>query len=264
MSLETAFQQLGQWMENFSLQYGYFGVFLMSLLGSMSIIFPIPYTVILFTLGSLEMFNPILLAMACGVGSAIGEFSGYLLGLGGSKIIGEQSRRKMELFLKLFERFGSVAVFLFALTPLPDDLLFIPLGMMRYSFLKAFIPAMLGKICMSLIIVYSARFTIQIIQQIFGVESDWMSAIISMIIAIVLLMIILVLMLKIDWERALQKHANNITENAAVKTSIEKHELNNEKQVLMYPFHVLGNVNRDWSKVFHIRTYSRHGEKSIL
>lgn len=218
MSFETLFEQLGQWMQNFSVQYGYFGVFLMSLLGSMSIIFPVPYTVILFTLGSLDMFNPILLAIACGVGAAIGELSGYLLGLGGRKIIGEQSRRKMEFFLKIFERFGPVAVFIFALTPLPDDLLFIPLGMMRYSFLKAFIPAILGKICMSLIIVYSARFTIQIIQQIFGVESDWMSAIISMIIAIVLLIIILVLMFKINWEQALQKREDKITENAAAKT----------------------------------------------
>ncbi|MEM2816393.1 MAG: VTT domain-containing protein [Candidatus Bathyarchaeia archaeon] len=215
MSFQTVFQQFGQWMENFSVQYGYFGVFLMSLLGSMSIIFPIPYTVILFTLGSLEMFNPILLAMACGVGSAIGEFSGYLLGLGGRKIISERSKRKMEFFLKIFEKFGPVAVFIFALTPLPDDLLFIPLGIMRYSFLKAFIPAILGKICMSLIIVYSARFTIQIIQQIFGVESDWMSAGISMVIAIILLIIILVLMFKIDWERVFQKHVDKINGNAA-------------------------------------------------
>lgn len=208
MSFETVFQQIGQWMQNFSVQYGYFGVFIMSLLGSTSIIFPVPYTVILFTLGSLEIFNPILLALACGLGSAIGEFSGYLLGLGGRRIISEQSRRKMEFFLKTFERFGPVAVFLFALTPLPDDLLFIPLGMMRYSFLKAFIPAVLGKICMSLIIAYSARFTIQVIQQIFGVEGDWLSAIISMIIAIVLLIIILVLMFKIDWERTFQKRAS--------------------------------------------------------
>lgn len=215
MSFQTVFQQFGQWMENFSMQYGYFGVFLMSLLGSMSIIFPIPYTVILFTLGSLEMFNPLLLAMACGLGSAIGEFSGYLLGLGGRKIISEQSKRKIEFFLKIFEKFGPVAVFIFALTPLPDDLLFIPLGIMRYSFLKAFIPAILGKICMSLIIVYSARFTIQIIQQIFGLESDWMSAGISMVIAIMLLIIILVLMFKIDWERVFQKHIDKINGDAA-------------------------------------------------
>lgn len=203
---ENALQQFAEWMQNFSMQYGYFGVFLMSLLGSTSIFFPIPYTVVLFTLGSIEAFNPILIALASGLGSAIGEFSGYLLGLGGRKIISDKSKRNVEFLLRVFGKYGPLATFIFALTPLPDDLLFIPLGMMRYSFLKAFIPALAGKICMSLIIVYSARFTLGIIREIFGVESDWISAIISMIIALTLLIIIFILMFKVDWEKTVQKY----------------------------------------------------------
>jgi membrane protein YqaA with SNARE-associated domain len=72
-------------MRNFSIQYGYLGIFVISLLGSASIFLPIPYTVVLFTVGSLRAFNPILVAFASGLGSAVGEFSGYLLGLGGEK-----------------------------------------------------------------------------------------------------------------------------------------------------------------------------------
>ena len=195
-----------EWMQNFSVQYGYFGVFLMSLLGSMSIFFPIPYTVVIFTLGTVEEFNPLLIALASGVGSAVGEFSGYLLGLGGRKIISEKSKRKMDFLLKVFGKFGPLAIFLFALTPLPDDLLFIPLGVMRYNLLKAFIPALIGKLCMSLIIVYSARFTIGIIREIFGVESDWMSALIGMVIALALLVIIFIIMFKVDWEKIFEKY----------------------------------------------------------
>lgn len=195
-----------EWMQNFSVQYGYFGVFLMSLLGSMSIFFPIPYTVVIFTLGTVEEFNPLLIALASGVGSAVGEFSGYLLGLGGRKIISEKSKRKMDFLLKVFGKFGPLAIFLFVLTPLPDDLLFIPLGVMRYNLLKAFIPALIGKLCMSLIIVYSARFTIGIIREIFGVESDWMSALIGMVIALALLVIIFIIMFKVDWEKIFEKY----------------------------------------------------------
>ena len=195
-----------EWMQNFSVQYGYFGVFLMSLLRSMSIFFPIPYTVVIFTLGTVEEFNPLLIALASGVGSAVGEFSGYLLGLGGRKIISEKSKRKMDFLLKVFGKFGPLAIFLFALTPLPDDLLFIPLGVMRYNLLKAFIPALIGKLCMSLIIVYSARFTIGIIREIFGVESDWMSALIGMVIALALLVIIFIIMFKVDWEKIFEKY----------------------------------------------------------
>lgn len=195
-----------EWMQNFSVQYGYFGVFLMSLLGSMSIFFPIPYTVVIFTLGTVEAFNPLLIALASGIGSAVGEISGYLLGLGGRKIISEKSKRKMDFLLKVFGKFGPVAIFLFALTPLPDDLLFIPLGVMRHNLLKAFIPALIGKLCMSLIIVYSARFTIGIVREIFGIDSDWISTLIGMAIALALLIVIFIIMFKVDWEKIFEKH----------------------------------------------------------
>lgn len=207
MAIENALQQFVEWMQNFSVQYGYFGVFLMNLLGSMSIFFPIPYTVILFTISYVGTFNPLLIALASGVGSAVGEFSGYMLGLGGRKIISEKSKRKMDFLMKVFGKFGPVTIFLFALLPLPDDLIFIPLGLMRYSLLKAFIPALIGKLCMSLIIVYSAGPIREIMGQIFGVESDWVSALIGMAAALVLLVIIFIIMFKVDWEKIFEKYA---------------------------------------------------------
>ncbi len=208
MDFSEILQQIAQWMNALAQQYGYFGIFLISLLGALSIIFPIPYTVIIFTLGGTAkgVFEPLWIAVAAGLGSAIGEFSGYLLGFGGRKAISEKYKRKMEFLLKVFERYGQISIFLFALTPLPDDLLFIPLGVMRYSFLKAFIPTLVGKFCMNLIVAYSGRFSFRIIKDIFGVESDWISALISMVLAIVLLVIIFILMFKVDWEKYFGKY----------------------------------------------------------
>jgi membrane protein DedA with SNARE-associated domain len=198
-------------MESLALQYGYFGVFLISLIGALSIIFPIPYTVIIFTLGGLKVgeawvFEPLLIAVAAGIGSAIGEFSGYLLGFGGRKAISGKYRKKMDFLVRVFNKYGPITIFLFALTPLPDDLLFIPMGVMRYSIIKAFIPALIGKFCMNLIVAYSGRFSIHIIRDIFGVESDWISALIGMVLAIVLLIIVFVIMFKIDWEKLFEKY----------------------------------------------------------
>jgi len=198
-------------MESLALQYGYFGVFLISLIGALSIIFPIPYTVIIFTLGGLKVgeawvFEPLLIAVVAGIGSAIGEFSGYLLGFGGRKAISGKYRKKMDFLVRVFNKYGPITIFLFALTPLPDDLLFIPMGVMRYSIIKAFIPALIGKFCMNLIVAYSGRFSIHIIRDIFGVESDWISALIGMVLAIVLLIIVFVIMFKIDWEKLFEKY----------------------------------------------------------
>jgi membrane protein YqaA with SNARE-associated domain len=126
-------------------------------------------------------FDPLLIAVAAGTGAAVGEFSGYLIGLGGRKVIGEKYKKKMDFLVKLFKRFGPVVIFVFALTSLPDDLLFIPFGVMRYSVLQAFIPALLGKFFSNLIIAYSGRLSLQIIKDIFGVEGEGMSALIGII-----------------------------------------------------------------------------------
>jgi len=201
-------------MESLALQYGYFGVFLISLIGALSIILPIPYTVIIFTLGGLKVgeawvFEPLLIAVAAGIGSSIGEFSGYLLGVGGRKAISDKYKKKMDSLLRVFNKHGPITIFLFALTPLPDDLLFIPMGVMRYSIVKAFIAALIGKFCMNLIVAYSGRFSIHIIRDIFGVESDWISALIGTVLAIVLLIIVFVIMFKVDWEKHLGKYVTN-------------------------------------------------------
>jgi len=172
----------------------------MSFIGASSIIFPIPYTIIIFLIAS--KYDPILLAVFGGAGAALGEFTGYLLGFYGRKILSEERRRKMEALVKLFGRYGPLAIFLFALTPLPDDLLFIPLGILRYRFIKAFIPALLGKILMIYLLAYFGRVGADVILLIFGEGNLWIGTIITA----VLLAIILVMLLRIDWEKVLQKY----------------------------------------------------------
>ena len=217
-------QDIVDWMNNFALQYGYLGIFLISLLGAMSVFIPIPYTVVIFTLGGLRTggnwaFDPLWIAVASGIGAAIGEFSGYLIGFGGRKVIGEKYKKKMDFITKLFKKYGSVAIFIFALTPLPDDLLFIPLGVMRYSLLRAFIPALLGKFFSNLIIAYSGRLSLDIVKNIFGVEGEGMSLLIGTIIGIVLLVIVIVIMFKFDWEKHFAKYVDE--PNGDGKTSKE-------------------------------------------
>jgi len=172
----------------------------MSLIGASSIILPIPYTIVIFFIAS--QYDPLLLAIAGGTGAALGEFTGYLLGFYGQKILSEERRRKMSFMVKLFGRYGPLAIFLFSLTPLPDDLLFIPLGILRYKFIKAFIPAILGKISMIFLLAYFGRIGSAVILLIFGEGNEW----IGMTITAVLLAIILVLLFRIDWEKVFNKY----------------------------------------------------------
>ena len=188
-------------MEQFAFQFGYLGVFIISFIGSVSVIFPVPYTLVIFVLGS--VLDPFFVAVSGGLGAALGEFSGYTLGYYGRKIVNKERRRKMDFMARLFDRYGPITIFLFALTPLPDDLLFIPLGIMRYPFLKAFVPALLGKMVMTFILAYSGQQSIELIKSIFG-ESGWIGTAVT----VILLIIIIVVMIKIDWEKFFEKHVD--------------------------------------------------------
>lgn len=190
--------QITSWLRDIALKYGYLGISFISFLGSLSIIFPIPYTAVIFMMGG--WFEPNLLALSAGVGSALGEILGYIIGYYGGSLISEERRRKMEPIVKIFMRYGAIAVFLFALTPLPDDLLIIPLGIMRLPLIKVFLPCALGKISMCFIIAYGGRLLKEVVAWfIAGEEED----LLLMAVTSILLVAIIIVMLKIDWENLL-------------------------------------------------------------
>lgn len=199
----TVVTQAASWLEQLVLQFGYLGFFLIAIIGAVSIFIPVPYTVVIFTLGG--SFDPVLIALTAGFGAALGEFSSYVVGAYGAKMVSEQRKRKMEFMVKVFNKWGPLAVFIFALTPLPDDLLFIPLGMMRYSIPKAFVSGFAGKAAMSFIVAYSGRLTkgiiVDIICSFFGEQSDLFATIVTAAIAIGLLIVIVIIMLRLDWEK---------------------------------------------------------------
>jgi len=187
--------RIQEWLASIVIQHGYLGVFLISLIGALSIAIPIPYTILIFACG--HYLDPVLVALAGGAGSAVGEISGYALGYAGRLVTSEERRRKMDYFLRLFHRYGAVTIFLFALTPFPDDLLFIPLGIMRYSFVKAFIPCLLGKTVMCFILAYGGRLSIDFVEQILGGSGSAITTIASTI----FLIVVVFLLYKIDWEK---------------------------------------------------------------
>ena len=197
--LEIGGNWLLDWMEQFAHQFGYFGVFIISFIGSVSVVFPVPYTIVIYLLGA--VLDPFFVAVSGGLGSALGEFSGYALGYYGRTVVSEERRRKMDYMVKVFDRYGPAAIFFFALTPLPDDLLFIPLGVMRYPFWKAFIPALFGKMLMTFILAYSGQQSIAIIETLFAGSGLLGTAITS-----ALLILIIVAMIKLDWEKLFEKH----------------------------------------------------------
>ncbi len=186
-------------LQNLVTTFGYPGVFLLGFIGAASVIIPIPYTVVLLVISAPQFgFDPLLLAVFVSFGAAAGELVGYGLGYVGRRVVSKKYDRRLNAMLRIFNRFGVAAVFIFALTPLPDDLLLIPLGLLHYNFWKVFIPCVAGKFLMSLIITYAGAAAGQMF-----VEAGVLIAVITAI----LLILAVIAMFCINWEKLAEKYA---------------------------------------------------------
>ena len=188
------------WMGNLVSQYGYLGAFAISIFGNFTIFFPVPFTITIYVFGA--TLNPLLLGLVCGVGSTIGEFSAYLIGLGGRRVLDERYGDRLESAKLLVQRYGMAAIFLFALLPLPDDLILVPMGMLRYDLVKAMAAMFVGKTLMCTIVAYAGLFSYDFVMELFSA-----GGIIGGIASVVLLVIVIVAMIKIDWTRFIKAEA---------------------------------------------------------
>ena len=143
--------------------FGYLGIFLSSLISSLSLFFPLPGFAIAITAGAL--LDPFWVGIAAGIGSAIGEMIGYPIGRGihyGYHKRKRQKRKKskyekdiLRIIKDWFDRKrGPLIIFIFAVTPLPDDFVVIFCGIIKYDIKKLFIVLLIGKIIFSLTLAY--------------------------------------------------------------------------------------------------------------
>ena len=140
-------------------KWGYLGIFVISLISSASILFPIPTFILIFTFGS--TLNPFLVALSSAIGSTIGETTGYLLGLGGKEILEDKYSKQLEKIKKMFKKYGSVIwILIVSATPLPDDVVGIFCGVIRYDFKKYFIATFIGKLILGLILAYAGYYSL--------------------------------------------------------------------------------------------------------
>lgn len=123
-------------------EYGYIGVFLISVVGAATLVIPSPTLIATFVGGSI--LNPILLGIVSGVGTSIGEITGYLAGLGSTALITEDTNyKRVEKWMNIN---GFLTIFILAVIPNPlFDFAGIVSGVTKYPFKKFIIATLLGK-----------------------------------------------------------------------------------------------------------------------
>ncbi len=147
--------------------YGYLGVFLVSILGSVVILVPIPSMPVVFLMGMI--LNPWLVALMVGLGEPIGEIPTYLAGRGGRASMEKWEKKRIFSWPTRFIRNRpSLFLFFFALLPNPAfDLAGATSGAMRYPFWKFLICLFLGKTGKGLIIAFAGYWTLHLLLKLF-------------------------------------------------------------------------------------------------
>jgi membrane protein YqaA with SNARE-associated domain len=136
-------------------KYGYPGIFLLSILSNATIILPAPGILFVFAMGT--VFNPFWVAIVAGLGAAIGELSGYLVGYGGRVAFEHASRyEKMYAWMKLHPTLSYLLIAGLAFVPNPFfDLAGIAAGALKIPVLMFLLFCAIGKIAKMLVIAYA-------------------------------------------------------------------------------------------------------------
>ncbi len=147
-------------------ELAYFGAFLIMLITSATVILPAPGMVAIPILGAL--FNPLLIGLAGGLGTALGEFTGYMMGYGASAIVDESAWYE-RVSGWVGGRYGLAFIALLGFIPNPVfDMAGMVAGSLRIKWWQFFIATFIGKTARTILLAYAGAYSIDWIQQVFS------------------------------------------------------------------------------------------------
>lgn len=204
------FEVLNHAWTAWALRVGYFGAFASALIGSLSIGIILPYTVIIFFLAT-QGLDPFLLGLLMGTGAAIGQMSGYVIGRWGARPFQRarpEEYEALERIINFRPWFTQWIIFLFGATPLPDVVINVPLGMLRYPVWKIALATWLGKVAAGMMVTYSGS----LVLHFFTADATTTTGtLISELVTFYSLALVVYFMVKIDWlptmHRLIDHHA---------------------------------------------------------
>ena len=192
----------------FTPEVGYLGLTIVSFFGSLIPFVPIPSFVLVATMAVGEQFDIHLLVLIAALTSTAAKQIIFYASYGGRKIISDKTKKRMKPFQKLVKRYGGSAAFVAAATPIPDDLVYIPLGLAKYNPKRFFIATLLGKVVLYYAIVLISHYMgLSLLEPILEDIKDPSPIYVGIILFGASMTIIVVLLLRLDWERILSRVA---------------------------------------------------------
>ncbi len=212
---------------------GYVGIFLISFIGSIIPFIPVPYFPILVTSALNKELDPNLIVLMSTIGAVLAKTIIFIASYYGRNILSKKTKTRMLPLQKLLGKYGGTGVFVAALTPIPDDLVYIPLGIAKYSPSKFALFTFLGNFFLGTSIVWGTVFLGRPIMDRFLVVTDSnneYSTILVTVMSVVLLALVLYFTFKFDWAKIIGKWFPWAIDNSDTESDSDNNNNNNDKK----------------------------------
>jgi len=192
----------------FTPEVGYLGLTIVSFFGSLIPFVPIPSFVLVATMAVGEQFDIHVLVVIAALTSTAAKQIIFYVSYGGRKIISEKTKKRMIPFQKLVKRYGGSAAFVAAATPIPDDLVYIPLGLAKYNPKRFFVATLLGKFVLYYVIVLISHYMgLSLLEPVLREINDPLPVYIGIIALGIAMTVVVILLLRLNWEKILGRIA---------------------------------------------------------
>jgi len=142
--------------------------------------------------------DPFSIGFLVALGSASAKFIHYLVMFFLRGFLGEERRKRLDVAGVKLKRWAFLALFAVAASPLPDEPVVIPLGLLKYSPAKFYVVYFVGKLSITVIGAYLARVSQEVL-------ASWMSQEALMIASVLLTVIVTIILLKVDVGKIIEK-----------------------------------------------------------
>lgn len=209
--------------ETFDPSLSLLAVFLFMLIGnSTSVPVGIPATYFFaksIVLGPYFWLEITIFSLCAGFGAGLGEIAVYGIGRGAAAVMHEgKAATNIHDLVHLLTNNDKLApffVFLFGMTPLPDQLIMIPLGLSKYPLKKAILPCSLGKTSFSFFLAISAVFFGQ------GASIITIQSIVQETLLMGLVFVVMIFCMSLEWHDIITNAARKRREKVEKRANLE-------------------------------------------
>jgi uncharacterized membrane protein YdjX (TVP38/TMEM64 family) len=147
-----------------------------------------------------------LVSLSSALGAILAKTIIFYASYYGRRSLSTQTKKRIYPLQKLVAKYGSLAAFIAALTPIPDDLVYIPLGLTKYTPWKFVVSTFLGKFILNEIIVWGSVYLGRpFIDKVISNNVDPITLILVTVASVAFLGLLIYLSLKIDWEKIVNR-----------------------------------------------------------